>query len=69
MAAIIAQDIHSKLTKSATSDQQVVSAFSRIIGRQPDQSELDLLTRIAGQYSLAVVCRILFNSNEFMFVD
>ncbi len=50
-------------------DQQVVLAFRRVLGREPDDTERHLLVTVAREHSLANVCRILFNSNEFMFVD
>ena len=35
----------------------------------PDPLELDSLAAYAGKHGLASACRVLFNTNEFVFVD
>ena len=37
--------------------------------RQPTEEELEQFTGYAQQYGLAAFCRVLLNSNEFLFVD
>ncbi|MBX3414698.1 MAG: DUF1553 domain-containing protein [Pirellulales bacterium] len=49
--------------------QQVAAAFELALGRPPTKEETDLLARHATQHGLANVCRLLLNSNEFMFVN
>ena len=39
------------------------------LGRPPSEKELSALTAYAAKHGLANVCRVLFNSNEFMFVN
>jgi hypothetical protein len=41
----------------------------RVLGREPTAKESRALTEYAGKHGLANACRILFNSNEFLFVD
>ena len=53
----------------ATMDHKVDRIFCRILGRKPTNRELKLLAGIARKHSLENVCRLLFNTNEFMFVD
>jgi hypothetical protein len=44
-------------------------AFRRILLRAPTESERLLLFDYAHKHGLAALCRVLFNSNEFLFVD
>jgi mono/diheme cytochrome c family protein len=46
---------------------QVLRAFLRVLGREPDPEELDTFTAFPGP--LDGICRVLFNSNEFLYVD
>jgi hypothetical protein len=48
---------------------KVRRGFHEAIGRPPSSSELDRLVSFAAQYGLANYCRVLFNLNEFTFVD
>jgi hypothetical protein len=43
-------------------------AFSIALGRQPTPEELRKLTALAGAYGLEQVCRVLWNTNEFLFL-
>jgi hypothetical protein len=49
--------------------EQVATAFRLALGRQPTRDEADELAAYARRHGLANVCRLLFNTNEFMFVD
>jgi hypothetical protein len=49
--------------------QQIVEAFRLALGRVPSDVERDRLAAYAAEFGLANACRVLFNSNEFMFVD
>ncbi|NUM53572.1 MAG: DUF1553 domain-containing protein [Candidatus Hydrogenedentes bacterium] len=57
--------------QAATSDPnaQVVAAFRAALGREPSERERQALASHADVNGLASACRILFNSNEFMFID
>jgi Protein of unknown function (DUF1549)/Protein of unknown function (DUF1553)/Planctomycete cytochrome C len=52
-----------------TLDGQVSLACRLIYLRDPSQKEKALLVSYAGQHGLAAMCRILLNSNEFVYVD
>jgi len=45
---------------------QVRRAYRLTLGRDPDEGELGEAVPIVGGHGLAVLCRALFNSNEFL---
>jgi len=47
----------------------VIEAFSRTMGRKPTNNEVSDLSSYAKQHGLTNTCRLLFNLNEFSFVD
>ncbi len=49
--------------------QQVAAAFVLCVQREPTPDELDLLTVHASNHGLEHTCRLLWNLNEFVFVD
>jgi cytochrome c553 len=48
---------------------QIAMAYRLALGRAPTPEELHLMTAHAARFGLANVCRVIFNSNEFVFVD
>ena len=48
---------------------RIVGAFRLALAREPDQSELEALASYADKHGLAHACRLLYNTNEFVFVD
>ena len=50
-------------------DSQVIHAFSLALSRSPSDLETRDLAAFAKQHGLASTCRLLFNLNEFAFVD
>lgn len=52
-----------------TGDDAVAEACRRILAREPNAAERAQLAAHAARYGLAEVCRVLFNCNEFLFVD
>lgn len=48
---------------------KVRRAHTEALGRPPTASEEQALTRYAAQFGLTNLCRVLFNLNEFSFVD
>jgi hypothetical protein len=48
---------------------QVDWAYRLALGRQAKPEERQALSQYAERHSLAAACRVLFNSNEFSFVD
>jgi hypothetical protein len=49
--------------------EQISLACELVFGRAPTSDELDELSSYAQKHGLANLCRVLFNSNEFMFVN
>ncbi|MCA9044660.1 MAG: DUF1553 domain-containing protein, partial [Planctomycetaceae bacterium] len=47
---------------------QVQRTFRLTLGRAPSSSELATSTQVVEEYDLATLCRVLFNSNEFLFI-
>jgi hypothetical protein len=50
-------------------DQQVDQAVRLIYLREPTEQEAAALLAFRQEHGLAAACRVLFNSNEFIFVD
>jgi mono/diheme cytochrome c family protein len=48
---------------------KIEAAYRLALGRQPTASEAAALTRYANEFGLANACRVIFNSNEFVFID
>ena len=48
---------------------QIDLAYRLVLQRPPSAAEAELLVAYANKHGMAGVCRIIFNSNEFMFVD
>ena len=60
----------SDLEQTHTDQSVAVSeAFFRVTGRQPSLEETSDLVAYAGKHGLANACRLMFNLNEFSFVD
>jgi hypothetical protein len=49
-------------------DRQVVAAFQKALGRQPSNTELTASLQVVREHGLATLCRVLYNSSEFLFV-
>jgi hypothetical protein len=50
-------------------DQQLVRAYNLVFGRSPEPPELEAGQAFVSQFGLTAYCRVLFNSNEFLYVD
>jgi len=48
---------------------RVVAAFRLALSRSPTRDEAEALTAYAEKHGLANACRVLFNMNEFAFID
>jgi hypothetical protein len=48
---------------------QIRRLYALTLGRPPTDDEVRLLAEHAGRHGLANACRVLLNSNEFVFVD
>jgi hypothetical protein len=49
--------------------EQINRAYELAMGRAPTESERARLAAHVERHGLASTCRIIFNSNEFMFLD
>jgi hypothetical protein len=60
----------SRLEKSTTNrDKQIALACELAWGRPPSNVEEEKLRAYAAKHGLANLCRVLFNTNEFLFAD
>jgi hypothetical protein len=50
-------------------EEQVQAAYLLALGRPPTEKELAALTKYAARHGMENACRVLLNSNEFMFVN
>jgi hypothetical protein len=48
---------------------RVTAAWRLAFGREPYDGEMASLVQYANRYGLANACRLIFNMNEFVFVD
>jgi hypothetical protein len=48
--------------------KQITRSFQHTLQRNPGVDELSEITPVVRQHGLATLCRVLFNSNEFLFV-
>ena len=49
--------------------EQIAAAFRLALSRPPNEAELTALSRYADRHGLANTCRVIYNLNEFSFVD
>ena len=64
------QSLAAKIEGDTADPQERLRIVMRqILLREPTAAELRLLPDLAAKHSLAAVCRVLFNSNEFLFCD
>ena len=50
-------------------ERQVQHVFSLALGRSASREEIDLAAPLVRNHGLAAFCRVVFNSNEFLYVD
>jgi hypothetical protein len=50
-------------------DKQIARAYELAYSRPPTQAEIARVRPVIERHGLAVFCRALFNSNEFVYVD
>jgi len=48
---------------------EIWRAYELALGRPPSDAEAKRLAEYADKYGLANACRVLFNCNEFLFVE
>jgi hypothetical protein len=47
---------------------QIAAAFQLAVGRNPTESEVSASSAVVQEHGLTTLCRVLFNSNEFLFI-
>ncbi len=65
----MAEHFAERLAGAAGPEAQVREAYRLAYGRAATQGEVTRLTEFAARNGMANTCRLLFNSNEFVFVD
>jgi hypothetical protein len=55
--------------ESDSSSEQIARAFQLATGRQANAQQIVALTEYANEFGTENLCRLLFNLNEFVFVD
>lgn len=53
---------------SQSPNESVTKIFERILGRLPTQDEMQATLPVVEEHGLATLCRVLFNSNEFLMI-
>ncbi len=56
-------------SEMSSAPSQVELAFQLVLGRVPKLPELDLFVAYSEKHGLANFCRLLYNMNEFIFID
>jgi hypothetical protein len=66
----LTQTIASAIESSTPDDLtlRIAEAYRRILGREPKQTEIELAVPSVRKHGLDVLCRALFNSNEYLYV-
>ncbi|MCU0713685.1 MAG: PSD1 and planctomycete cytochrome C domain-containing protein [Pirellula sp.] len=66
----LTQKIASAIESSTSDDDalRITEAYRRILGREPKQTEIELAVPSVRKHGLDVLCRALFNSNEYLYV-
>ncbi len=69
LTVVMAEAFATDLREEPTPEQTIETAFLRAIGRPPTGEERTILVDYARTTGLANACRVIFNLNEFAFVD
>ncbi len=59
---------HLKARAPDSVERQIELAFLKTLGRLPTQPERSAVLDAAHEHGLSMICRVLFNSNEFLFI-
>jgi Protein of unknown function (DUF1553) len=57
------------LRERKTISEQIIRAYELALNRAPTENERTKLVAHTEKHGLASACRVIFNSNEFMFLD
>ena len=66
----MAEHFAARVEREAPDDVgRIEAAWRHAVGRAPSAAEAAVLLEVARRHGLASVCRLIFNANEFVFVD
>ena len=65
----MSEHLAKRVESVGTVDEQVRFAYRLALGREPTERERTVLAGFATRRGMANACRVLFNCNEFMFVN
>ncbi|MBC7815890.1 MAG: hypothetical protein IAG10_03215, partial [Planctomycetaceae bacterium] len=54
---------------TGASDHDIAQFVEQVLGRKPSTAEAAELRTFAGQHGVPTLARVLFNSNEFLYVE
>jgi hypothetical protein len=55
--------------ENSTLEKQIAAVYQLVLDRKPTRGELKDFKRYATEHGMANACRVIFNSNEFIFVN
>jgi hypothetical protein len=59
----------SRIEKAGSLDRQLQEAYHLSLNRLPTAEELNKLRKFTQEYGIPNLCRLIFNTSEFMFLD
>ncbi len=54
--------------KEGSEDERITGVFQAALGREPDEEELSVGRNLVAEHGLAQLCRVIFNTNEFLYL-
>jgi hypothetical protein len=54
--------------KEVSEDERITGVFQAALGREPDEEELSVGRNLVAEHGLAQLCRVIFNTNEFLYL-
>ena len=58
-----------RLASAGGLESQIQQAYRLALNRRPTGAEMQMLAPFAQKYGMPNLCRLIFNTSEFMFVD
>jgi hypothetical protein len=63
------EHLAARVAKSGDLQQQIEQVYQLALNRQPTPAEIKQLVPFAEKHGMASLCRVVFNTSEFMFAD
>jgi hypothetical protein len=67
LSSQFAERVHAETGADVT--DQINRVYELALGHEPNESELEACLAVAEEHGLETVCRVVFNSNEFLFIE